>query len=1699
MINFDRDFTLYSHIVEKDHEEETSEKKLNNLTLSNYTNGSTTTSDPTKENEIRLKTQAKEINSRFIQTLSTTTNYVDHAFHSVSHAADFIKESTSFYKPTSFRKNTIMILGPSGAGKSTLLNYICGVPMVVKDDDQKTAIFPLDPSSSISIVGQGNGSTTFLPTLISPTSIPGYEDCTFVDCPGDFDSNGAIFEILNEISKYKIGNGTKKLKLVLLFPQSSFTSAGAYGGGIFFDTLKKVQILVNDVLDLIDNIYMVFTHARANANTPKQTEAALNNILNSPTNGLGEFKPILEKILATKRYGFLCRPSDDNMDGDEYDPPLFSSKQELLNGIAKVEFKDIEGSNRFKLTTSNDVYDLVDGYYSKGKHIIGAIEIVSCRIVNYFKSYFTQISNSKVSLDIHRKDMISYLNQIINISDTNISFYDFIIELISKLNQNSIFPKVSDNVYSFLECLEFYWKFSKRPQQVSLNESYKSIFGLSTTLTNIFSELESIKKPNFIISQDQKTLVVQGYDLELAQVYEKVKPEMTDVIVLALNQVKINCKYQKSSQNLSIYANTWVINEQVEINLSGKDGPNQDWGAHHSGKGLPGSPGGCGGHFYGVIGESATDLSNLKIISNGGRGGNGSNGHEGETDRSTIYLDFKNHNIELDENQYSGDRNQDKNLFVNFFRDFCLIDNHTVVPRFFKRFDFLYYFHKWFLSKNDINETTIHLNKKNIKSGNKGGVMDWVDSYSTLEIIKPGRPGKPGGRGGYGGRAGKINLFNLSSDKMEINVKFEANNGANGQNGSQGRTGMATSNKIDVLLACDQKLNRSDPQECRFEKRGEIVQHCFYRPESQPALNPNTENIKDPIECQDNYIASKQEFIQFVLSTNVSLKKIDILDNLFIKRVINTCPFPMSVTEIISRLISIEKCYSELHDPTLLLFYQQLKMDLTTLVSQHKSPLSGELISTIKYIYQLICTGVFRYRSYKDTCIVVNMKPFLHMILENIKTLETLRKTDVVNMYKKSYHDNIQTKIEEAMDFVDTVQQRIQECEQQLEIDTLALINESKEEIVDIKKQNEKLETQKSQIQKHMIARMALNGLKIATTIGCTVAFGPAGLQASGAINQGVGIVGDLAIPDDPQINPGVKPVQLINPTTSNKLLASIKSNTFNEKLSALEFDISLSKYHQDIKTNPTLIYTKPDNSNLSIDERIMALNEPDNIKHLDKNKLVLLKDLEIRQAKINGRDDSFVNQLKNKRDDMVKKISNFQEHHLEMAVVVANTAASMIQDGKATKSKIDQINATIDSNNNAMIQVAKNIYEMEQFLTNQIDDIKSFLGDQKYQESSRVGLFKTQFKSKEFLREIQSFVSSFPKSDRVSICTTVFLLGECMETLVALFDKVQVYKEQQDFSNFISDVINGKDDPLNHIYTHKESIKTVIELSHRNTLVDQYNRAKIGFEQWCFPFSSYYLEGAKFNEPNTSILDKTILSAELKIAVNNLLNILDTDLSTIITSCNASPDKNIMTAKFNTSSTSAGPFFVWPHQHYGQEAKNLLAGEEISLVADTSYAQHDIIKFTKIFLSIRAQDKEENNKLQSILKHFDVCMTHSGVSFYKFNDNIYKVDNSGSSGSLTLVHQMNDPESNNQAYSKLSNNTPLLSPYTTWKFKLAPTNQENEILFQDLEKFDRVNIYLNGKGTYFNDNISSKSEKDELSVQIQSNFSDNIFSIPKL
>lgn len=131
--------------------------------------------------------------------------------------------------------NIVLLLGNTGAGKTTIGSILSGKEVLVKPRGRREAKF------EFSGIRSGGKSTTRLPNIM----IDGENDILFCDCPGFFDSNGYLQEIVNsfviDFLLSEISNNHCKVKILLVIGSHETESARS--------------VLVAEVFNRMENMF----------------------------------------------------------------------------------------------------------------------------------------------------------------------------------------------------------------------------------------------------------------------------------------------------------------------------------------------------------------------------------------------------------------------------------------------------------------------------------------------------------------------------------------------------------------------------------------------------------------------------------------------------------------------------------------------------------------------------------------------------------------------------------------------------------------------------------------------------------------------------------------------------------------------------------------------------------------------------------------------------------------------------------------------------------------------------------------------------------------------------------------------------------------------------------------------------------------------------------------------------------------------------------------------------------------------------------------------------------------------------------------------------------------------------------------------------------------------------------------------------
>ncbi|ABE05350.1 GTPase [Rickettsia bellii] len=290
---------------------------------------------------INLRAELIELQKVFDEAISPeeSNNNLDMKYSKISNIINSIQNILEpFLHHQQIYDNTVFLIGPTGVGKSTLLNYITGKDLYFRTYNDKPGIFPMD-GEGIAYVGQGEGSTTIVPNIFR-ASTGDFQNISFIDCAGDFDSNGIIPEIINSKIKSIIAQNVKNAKILMVTSQDSISPSGSYGI-IFKNGLEKSAQFLSDINYFKDSIGLIVSHAGRISNTNKTIESYLKSVSNNPQ--ILKYKPAIENLIQHNRIATFSKYSDEIEENNLYTPPTWNLDQrnKIIDLIRNMTFKSI--------------------------------------------------------------------------------------------------------------------------------------------------------------------------------------------------------------------------------------------------------------------------------------------------------------------------------------------------------------------------------------------------------------------------------------------------------------------------------------------------------------------------------------------------------------------------------------------------------------------------------------------------------------------------------------------------------------------------------------------------------------------------------------------------------------------------------------------------------------------------------------------------------------------------------------------------------------------------------------------------------------------------------------------------------------------------------------------------------------------------------------------------------------------------------------------------------------------------------------------------------------------------------------------------------------------------------------------------------------------------------------------------------------
>lgn len=187
----------------------------------------------------------------------------------------------------------------------------------------------------------------------------------------------------------------------------------------------------------------------------------------------------------------------------------------------------------------------------------------------------------------------------------------------------------------------------------------------------------------------------------------------------------------------------------------------------------------------------------------------------------------------------------------------------------------------------------------------------------------------------------------------------------------------------------------------------------------------------------------------------------------------------------------------------------------------------------------------------KKQSFIIDMKGNLNTVIQTIETLKAAARQDIVDETRKSYRRDIDTKINEATDFINgDITPEIKRISGILDTNMEALVNETIDRRLQAEKELKKYLESQAKLQNQIGIRAILGFVNVASQFGACL--GPYGMAASSIANGvtqiGEGFLADSTVTKVMSLPAGVK-------TTLDQFNDALKTRN-DEKIAFLDGEI---------------------------------------------------------------------------------------------------------------------------------------------------------------------------------------------------------------------------------------------------------------------------------------------------------------------------------------------------------------------------------------------------------------------------------------------------------------------------------------------------------------------------------------------------------------
>ncbi|WP_009630071.1 hypothetical protein [Synechocystis sp. PCC 7509] len=751
-------------------------------------------------------------------------------------------------------------------------------------------------------------------------------------------------------------------------------------------------------------------------------------------------------------------------------------------------------------------------------------------------------------------------------------------------------------------------------------------------------------------------------------------------------------------------------------------------------------------------------------------------------------------------------------------------------------------------------------------------------------------------------------------------------------------------------------------------------------------------------------------------------------------------------------------------------------------------------IVILNYVHSTILSRLNQLKSNNLSDLVIDILGFIKIIESNIKSLTKQQQIEKIDFYKKGYNSQIKQKIQESNSFIKQLQETIEQYNQEIDRSFEKLINEIEELKKDGEKNKEELIKKKEELEAQLPLKIFFGSLKVLTSL---FAFaGPQGAVAAGLLDSISNTTEGFVLQD----SKGNKlPIASI-PEGAKTFIKGCKDYSKGTKEEIEKITKERIKEITDILADhPKGLSGKI--AQLQIKGGELKL-EIEQLSKRDDTGLYFPIEAEVfaLNNKIKQLNEELGSTIKEEKTALKDDTSPTVEHakfekwldKAEKLINVANAGINIYNTIKDSESAIDEINQAILKNQESIKKLNDfkdivNSYSQET-ITNMKGDVTNLENSLKNKSHIALDVSKWQIQAhlKDIKHQLDEMTSGFKTHG--AFIHIFEKMSDAIATLVGIYDRIENYQEQAQLVDYIANVNSAG---VTVDYPEVNELKIIIL---QNTILERYSTLISAVKQWAFPFADKFFSNFNFMlniDAKQDILENATSVTKIIDSLKEKVEIYNATITEM--------DTKIVKTSFGLNDSVIPPFFTWKGSQYA-DAINILfkegsnkkyESEVVTLISSVQGSYYYAVKFNKIELRIKHLNSKKQQELNSCLDNFNVYLTHSTDSYYKFNNIFYKFGSNidvNSNNKLELMYgfkkdRKEHPYTKNEAYEKLDNGQLMLSPYSVWQVKLALANPGNgKNSFNDLEKYSGfVNLELVGTGSYVDEENMTDEDKSSL------------------